>query len=151
MISPVGYLLGSRVMLVTDRESRMALCVCVGAIVNVAGNFFLIRTLCERGAAIASVVSEAAVMVMYVVQGRRVYRLNRYGDTVVKVGIAGILEAAVLAVVKNALPESWMAIGAQVVAAAVVYAGALILLNEPTVRNILSGLANRIFHRGGTV
>ena len=129
----------------------MALCVCVGAIVNVVGNFFLIRPLCESGAAIASVVSEAVVMVMYVAQGRRVYRLNRYGDTAVKVGIAGVLEAAVLAVLKTALPESWMALGTQVVAAAAVYAGALVLLNEPTVRDILSGLANRIFHRGGTV
>jgi len=151
LISPVGYLLGSRVMLVTDRESRMALCVCVGAIVNVTGNFFLIRTLCERGAAIASVVSETVVMVMYVLQGRRVYRLNRYGDTVVKVGIAGAMEAAILAVLKTALPESWMALGAQVIGAAVVYGGALILLNEPMVRDTLSGLANRMFHGGGTV
>ena len=77
--------------------------------------------------------------------------MNRYGDTAVKVGIAGVLEAAVLAVRKTALPESWMALGTQVVAAAAVYAGALVLLNEPTVRDILSGLANRIFHRGGTV
>ena len=138
-------------MLVTDRESRMALCVCMGAIVNVTGNFFLIRTLCERGAAIASVVSETVVMVMYVLQGRRVYKLNRYGDTVAKVGIAGLLEAAVLAALRATLPESWLTLGAQVAAAAVVYVGALILLNEPTVRDTLSGLANKTFHRGGTV
>jgi len=151
LISPVGYLLGSRVMLVTDRESRMALCVCVGAIVNVTGNYFLIRTLCERGAAIASVVSEAVVMVMYVFQGRKVYRLNRYGDTVAKVCVAGALETAVLAVLRAALPESWLALGAQVAGAATVYVGTLILLKEPTVRDTLFGLTNRIFHRGGKV
>ena len=149
LISPVGYLLGSRVMLVTDRESRMALCVCVGAIVNVTGNYFLIRTLCERGAAIASVVSEAVVMVMYVFQGRKVYRLNRYGDTVAKVCVAGALETALLAGLRAVLPESWLALGAQVAGAATVYVGTLILLKEPTARDTLFGLANRIFHRGG--
>lgn len=149
LISPVGYLLGSRVMLVTDRESRMALCVCVGAIVNVTGNYFLIRTLCERGAAIASVVSEAVIMVMYVFQGRKVYRLNRYGDTVAKVCVAGALETALLAGLRAVLPESWLALGAQVAGAATVYVGTLILLKEPTARDTLFGLANRIFHRGG--
>lgn len=144
LISPVGYLLGSRVMLVSDRESKMALCVCAGAIVNVIGNGILIPVLCERGAAIASVVSEIVVMVTYIRQGRKVYRLNPYRDTLLKVCIAGIMETAVLFILRAAMGETWIAVGAQIVAAAAVYAGTLLLLNEPTVRETLSGAVKRI-------
>ena len=74
IVSPIGYLLGSRILLVTGHENQMVLCVAVGAAVNIIGNCFFIRLYSEQGAAVSSVISEIVVMVIYICLGSRYYK-----------------------------------------------------------------------------
>ena len=91
IVSPVGYLLGSRILLVTGHEFKMTLCVWIGAVVNVVCNFVLIPRLGEIGAAAASVISEVCVAVIYIIMGRHFYKLTYKMSSVVKVVVGSLL------------------------------------------------------------
>lgn len=144
VISPVGYLLGSRVMLVSNNEPKMAICVGMGAIVNIVGNYFLIRRYNEFGAAIASVISESIVMLMYIYQGKKIFRLYEFEATIFKVCIAGISEIAVLLFCSQILHENWGKILTEVISASCVYIASLALLGESVTREYVSRILNRI-------
>ena len=92
IISPVGYLLGSRVMLTTGSENKMIIPVSIGAIINVILNYILIQFYKEIGAAIASVVSELIVAVIYIILSRKKYKINKSAiKTFSKVIITGVI------------------------------------------------------------
>jgi O-antigen/teichoic acid export membrane protein len=88
LISPIGYLLGSRVLLAVGKENLMAVCVAIGAIVNVITNWFLIPKYAEFGAAYASVVSEFIVMSIYIWFGKRYFHLTHLFIEIRKIIIA---------------------------------------------------------------
>jgi len=91
LISPIGYLLGSRVLLVTNNEKKMVIPVSIGAICNVIGNYFLINKYKELGAATASVFSEFMVMAIYVILGKKYFKLNSLKQFWPKVLCANLL------------------------------------------------------------
>ncbi len=130
LLSPIGYLLGSRVLLIKEREIEMILCVSVGAVVNIICNCFFIREFYEYGAAIASVISEAVVMALYVVGGSRYFRLQKWKDTVIKVLIAGAGELGVLLLIDKAFEPSWLKFVIQVLGATLLYFGIMYALKE---------------------
>lgn len=130
LISPIGYLLGSRVMLVSNHESKMIFCVGMGAVVNVIGNMILIPRYLEMGAAMASVISEVVVMVLYLQQGRKIFKLGNYQFTVGKALIAGIGEGVSLCVMNKLFGISVSSFVFEGVFAIVVYLIILLLLKE---------------------
>ena len=132
IISPIGYLLGSRVMLVSNQESKMAICVGIGAVVNIFGNYFLIRTYAETGAAIASVISEIVVMVLYVNYGRKIFKLASYKTTLIKVLGAGAAEAAILTFSTLLIQNDLIRTIVQVVTGALTFIVTLLLLRDET-------------------
>lgn len=85
LISPIGYLLGSRVMVATEQENKMIICVGTGAITNIIGNMLLIPLYNEIGAAIASVLSELLVMFTYLYFGKTLYSLINIKDSIIKI------------------------------------------------------------------
>ncbi len=94
LISPIGYLLGSRMLLISGHESKMIIAVGVGAIVNVIFNFILIYFYSEIGAAIASLISEIVVMAIYIFLGRSFFKLNNIIPSLIKIIIATLLMSA---------------------------------------------------------
>ena len=130
IISPIGYLLGSRVMLVSSNEKKMIFCVGIGAIVNILGNAILIPHFNEYGAAIASVISEIVVMVLYINQGRKIYKLDDYFSSLKKVIFAGILECIFLLVCNKIFDPSWIRLIIEIVGAVAIYGIVLIIEKE---------------------
>ncbi len=104
IISPIGYLLGSRVCLVTGHENQMLISVTVGTVINVIGNSILIHVYQEKGAAIASVFCEFVVMVIYVFQGKRYFKLHNIKKDVLKIVGAAIVMTVGLVVMEWLLP-----------------------------------------------
>ena len=144
IISPIGYLLGSRVMLVSNNEKKMVLCVGSGAVVNIIGNAILIPVYNEFGAAIASVLSEVVVMIMYVNQGRRVYKLYKYRDTLIRTLFAGAFEFLFLFICNTLLGTSWMRLIIEVIGSVIVYGGVLLMLKEEFVISYVDIVINKI-------
>lgn len=139
IISPVGYLLGSRVLLVTDHENKMVLCVGIGAIVNVIGNTILIPKYVEYGAAIASVLSEIVVMVIYVHYGRNYFTISGEGKNVLKIVASSAAMGMYLFIIDILLTgnnnlDIFLRLLVQVIGACVIYFSLLYILKEPMTR-----------------
>ena len=133
IVSPVGYLLGSRVLLVTGHEKKMALCVWAGAIVNVIGNFILIPRLGELGAACASVISEVCVAVVYVILGHKYYTLDLKLSEIIKVLTGTALMAGAAYAAGFVSDNLLIRLAAQILAGALTYALVLLITRESLV------------------
>ncbi len=133
LISPIGYLLGSRVLLASGHENKMLIAVGAGAIVNVIGNAFLIPIYAEFGAATASVVSEVVVMIVYVHLGQKYFRLCKVKSSIIKVFFATILMSVYLFLVSLIQISELKIFIMQFFGSMIIYYLLLILLREETV------------------
>lgn len=138
VISPVGYLLGSRMLLVTGNEKKMIIPVGLGAITNVITNFILIPPLAEVGATIASVIGEVVVMIAYLILGHRYFKLNNMWSTIIKEGVAVLIMACYLFGI-SFIPISRLYVTIiQVVGAVAIYFLLLILMKEPMINSVFA-------------
>lgn len=150
LISPIGYLLGSRIMLVSGHESKMVIPVGIGAIINIIANMILINILQETGAAIASVISEICVMVIYVQLGRKYFKLHFESilKTLWKEAVAIILMSLILIGCKYIPVSVMVQTILQIVLAVFIYFIVLFLLKEDVVHGYVSKLMRRVFKNG---
>ena len=133
IISPVGYLLGSRVLLVTNNEKKMVLSVGAGAVINIICNYFLIQNYYEVGAAVASVISEFVVMIIYVYLGRKFYILVDFSRTLMKTIFATVIMMILLSILGLLFKSIISVLIIQVLVGVISYFLILILLKEQLV------------------
>ena len=134
LISPIGYLLGSRMLLVTGNEGKMIIAVGIGAAVNILGNVILIPTYQEFGATMASVLSEVVVMIVYVILGRKCFELVGIKKSSIKTLISGVLMALYLAACAKLPINGWIILLLQVVGSILLYPAVLLLIKEEITR-----------------
>lgn len=148
LFSPIGYLLGSRVLLVSGHEGRMFMCVGIGAVVNAVGNFFFIRWfdgfgLAEVGAAISSAASEFLVMAIYVLCARKYFRLGGIFGSYLKILLAsGLMTGYLVGCTFIPLPDPAV-VCLQIFGAVAIYFAVLLVSREKTIIGVL----DRIFKR----
>lgn len=144
-ISPVGYLLGSRVMLVSGNENKMIIPVAIGAVINVICNYFLIKSYQEIGAAIASVISEFVVAFIYIAIAKKYYKLDSFFMNFVKIIIASLFMTGVLVVLmNNNEPVTLVKTIKEILLGSFSYFTMLFVFNERTVKEYTGVLINRI-------
>lgn len=134
IVSPIGYLLGSRILLVTNNESKMITCVMAGAIVNIIGNAILIPRFAHIGAAIASIISEIVVMIVYVNFGKSYYKLVGIKADCFKMILSAIIMGSIISFVGMFISHLFIRVVVQVVSAVILYFALLYLLKERIVR-----------------
>jgi O-antigen/teichoic acid export membrane protein len=144
IISPIGYILGSRILLITSNEKKMAICVGIGAVVNIVGNYFLIPIFNEIGAAIASIISESVVMVAYLSLGKRYYSLDFKLTEIIKIIIAIIAMLVVSICVGRIIKGLFVSLLAQSVLAGVVYFLLLYVMGETTTKEYVGKIIKRV-------
>ena len=137
LVSPVGYLLGSRIMLVTNNESKMPFCVGAGAICNVILNRILIPIYFEFGAAIASVISELVVMTVYLLFARKYFSLFDYKETILKLSVASFIMAICLFIFEYIKPQNLLGFIFQIIIGVITYFGVLVVIKEKTLITLL--------------
>lgn len=133
LISPVGYLLGSRVLLVTGHENLMIVSVGIGALVNLIGNALLIPRYAEFGATVASIISEIVVMLVYVNLGKKHFKLEGIPQTAIKVLFSAVLMGVYLFVCSLLPVNPWIVLMLQVAGAVAIYFIVLIVAKENVV------------------
>ena len=143
LISPIGYLLGSRVLLATDNEKKMVIPVTVGAVCNVIGNYFLINQYNEIGAAIASVISEFIVMIIYVLFGNKYFKLNSIKNSVIKIMSICVIMTIYLVVISNLNCNIFIITIIQIIGACIIYLGGLFLLRENLTYSYINKIINK--------
>ena len=144
LVSPVGYLLGSRMLLVTDHEKQMVICVGIGAIVNLIGNALLIPRMHEFGATIASILSEIVVMIVYVNFGKKYFKLLNVRQTVFKVLIGAVLMAVYLFACSKLSFNDWIVLALQVVGAVTIYGVTLLLTKEEVAKQYTDDILGKL-------
>lgn len=147
LISPIGYLLGSRVILSVGKEWKMIISVGAGANVNVIGNLILIPRFQEYGAAIASVVGEVVVMTLYLIFGSKYFHLNRYWDTAIKSLIAGGLMGGYLYGISLIAINGWFVFLIQVFGGIILYFSILILFREKLITQGIKRMKEKVFQK----
>lgn len=143
IVSPVGYLLGSRILLIAGKEKFMLIAVGSGAVLNVIGNALLIPYYNEYGAAIASVISEIAVMVIYVCMGRKYFHLQRWWDTALKVGGTALMMAGYLVGCMFIPLPDWAVCVLQIVGAVLIYMIGIIATKETMATSVVRKITGR--------
>ncbi len=146
LFSPLGYLLGSRVLLVAGHEIKMVLCVGIGAIVNIIGNLILIPLFQEYGASLASVISEFIVMVVYILNGKRYFKLANWHNSVIKGVVATCLMVGYLFGCSYIPINEWILLCIKILGAVLIYFGSLLLLRESTVVHYTKSILAKFKH-----
>lgn len=149
LLSPIGYLLGSRVLLVVGKESKMTLCVGAGAVTNIICNAALIPLFREYGAAAASVIGEVVVMIVYVLQGRRYFNIGKIRNLVLKSVSATVAMGVYLFACTFLKVKGWSLVGIQIIGAIVIYILILLLLQEELLLDILDKITRKLKGLGG--
>lgn len=132
LISPIGYLLGSRVLLVTSNEKKMIVAVSYGAICNLIGNFILIPMYQENGAAIASVFSEFIVASVYIIISKKYFNLFKHQliNTIYKILLASSVIFLFLLLSRRYLDYTILSIIADIIFSVLLYFGILLITKE---------------------
>lgn len=145
VVSPIGYLLGSRVLLTTGREKLMVIPVAIGAITNVICNYFLITSFKEVGASIASVIGEIVVAVVYISISRKAFKIDRCFKNILKVLIASLVVVVALIAISFSNEPSLLTTLKQIVVSICLYFAILFVLKEETVFRHTHKLLNVFF------
>ena len=143
-ISPIGYLLGSRMLLVSGHEDKMVICVGLGALANLIGNALLIPKMQEFGAAIASIISGFIVMFVYVAYGRNYFRLVNVGKSTIKVIISAFLMGIFLLICSKININGWVKVSVQIVGAIAIYITLLLVGKEDTTKQYANMFLSKI-------
>lgn len=140
LIFSISYFLGHIILTATGRERMILRATITGAVINALVNFLLIPAFKQDGAAIASVLSEAAVMVVLLWHSRKFYQLHISGRYVCStLGAILIMTGAVFGLkrILGTEPEMVLLI---IAVAAVLYFAALIVLRNELVLELLEKL-----------
>ena len=145
LISPIGYLLGSRVCLTTGHESKMILPVGLGALSNIVLNAFLIQTYGENGAALASVVSEIIVLVLYVYITKKICSIKLDFYRVFKIVLPSTLMFVFLTMThSHAFNSNLIRCIVQIIGGIAVYISVSLLIKENTAISIFQKIKTAI-------
>lgn len=147
LISPIGYLLGSRMLLVSGHEDKMVICVGLGALVNLIGNALLIPRMQEFGATMASITSGFVVMIVYVTYGKKYFRLVNVGISVIKVIVSAFLMGLFLYVLAKINMNGWIKVAIQIIGAVFIYGTLLFFGKEETTSQYAKILLSKIKNR----
>lgn len=142
-ISPIGYLLGSRVCLVTDHEKFMPIAVGIGAVVNIGLNIWFIILWGEVGAAIASVVSELVVCVTYIIFSHKLFKIRLNWKNYIKIFTSLLVMAGYLFAIHFLVDNEILKIVLEITGAIVLYFGVLLAIREEVVFDSFKMLINR--------
>lgn len=143
-ISPIGYLLGSRVMLVTGNEKKMVIAVGTGALINVVCNIIFIQLYHGLGAAIASLISEIIVMVIYVIFGKKYFCLKFSKRSYMSIAIACAVMAFYLFGMSFLQLNMYLQLTLNVMGAIIIYFSVLLIVKEETVFGMAQKLKIRL-------
>ena len=138
LVSSLGYLLGSRIMLVTGNEKKMIIPVVCGAICNIICNYFLINNYAEIGASIASLISEIVVMIIYIYFGKKYFKIINIKQALIKESYAIVCMTIWLYIASKIRCFNTIFIIFKILLAIIIYFGILIILKEEFICNFLN-------------
>lgn len=143
LISPMGYLLGSRVCLTANKEKFMPIAVGAGALVNIGLNAWLIQVLSIEGAAIASIIGEAVVFGVFIIFSHKYFALKINWINLLKIFGSLLIMTGYLTLIYFFVDNMILKICLEIGGAILIYFGLLIVVREEVIFSFL----RKVFHR----
>ncbi len=143
IISPLGYLLGSRICLTANKEKYMPIAVGAGALVNIGLNAWLIHVMSIEGAAIASIVGELVVLGVYLAFSHKYFRLKVHWMNLSKILIALVVMTGYLLLIYFLVDHMILKICLEIAGAIIIYFGLLAIIREEATFSVI----RKVFHR----
>lgn len=140
IISPLSYLLGSRIMLVNNKEKQMALCVGIGAVANILLNTVLIKLYAEKGAALASVFSEIIVLIIYLSLSHKYFKLQELPGFFIKLILSVCIMTAFLVCISMHDFNTLLKTIVQITGSILIYFSILVFVKEENTVSFLKSL-----------
>lgn len=145
LISPIGYLLGSRVMLTTGHENKMIIPVSIGAVTNILFNILLIPRYNETGAAMASVIGEIVVMIIYLVLSNKKFKLVNIKKSVYNIILSSIIMLMYLVCISCINLDLMVKFILEVIGAIIIYFLILVINKEENTIQVYNRLKKKVF------
>lgn len=101
LLSGIGTLIRSQILIPSDREKEYTYSIVCGALVNFALNFWFILKLHAIGACITTIVAHFIVMVYQIICTRREYNYRLFFVNLIPYAITGLLMALLLNWIKS--------------------------------------------------
>ncbi len=145
LIFSLAYFLGHIVLIATGQEKKILAATIAGAVINAAANFMLIPTMQQNGAAIASVLSEAAVTVILIWHARHSYQLHIGRNYIVSEAVAVAVLTGIVAGFKSCFGTQDSVLIVPIIAVgAAGYFLCLILMKNDTLMELTGKVKERI-------
>lgn len=117
----VGNLFGTQVLVTVGREKQLLYSTICGAILNVVLNSILIPTYAEKGAAIASVISEVVVLLYQYIEARKYITLYKNIRDYISIFVGSILLILIEIIIKQYVDNIYLNILVSIILGGVVY------------------------------
>lgn len=147
IISPIGYLLGSRVLLVSGKEDKMFYSVGIGTIVNIIGNCLLIPRYTYNGAALSSAISELVIFVTYIFFSRNLFVLKKILIDIMKIVSCSVVMTFLIIVLKRIYLSCFNLVLVQIISAVIIYFSFSVILNEEIINEYYIKAKNKLLKR----
>lgn len=139
----LNNVVGKQCLMATERQKYYNIGVTVGAVTNVVLNLLLIPKLQSHGAAIASVVSEFVILVLFIVFAKEYFSVKDYVGSFFKYLAASGLMAAAVWFVGNRIGGGTVGLILQVGAGIVVYFVVLLLTKDQLIVKALQKIRTK--------
>lgn len=140
----LSTLISGQCLTAMERQKQANVCVIVGAVINFSMNLVLIPKCGALGAAIATVVSEIIILVMFLIFGRTYIRLNDLGKYFCRYLSGSLIMAAVIYAMEYVNWNNAVVMFAQVFTGVIIYFAVLILARDDMILSFLQSFKQRI-------
>ena len=137
---------GIQILYPLGRDKEVVYSVAAGAFFAFILNLLLIPYLAHIGAAIATLASELIVLIVQILLISKEYRVLMPFNTIVKYLIATLLMVVLIFLVKMGISQYWVRLIIVVPSGIFLYFGALILMKESLVIEIITKIRGRFIH-----
>ena len=148
IILGIARVIGTPLLIPLKREKKYTIAVCMGAIVNLCLNYFLIPVIGAIGAAIATIAAEGCVTILQMYYVSDVFSYKTILKSVLHYLPHSIVMLLIILFVKRIIPDIYIRLIASIVAGVIVYIGLLIFTKDAFFKeNILNSILGKISHK----
>lgn len=147
IFSLLGSFIANTVLIVNSQEKLILKVTCIGAGINVIGNFFLIKNLSYNGAAIMTLVSESIVLIVQLAYANRFVKYRGVFVEIIKIscGLFGIIVPC--KIISMLGLSDFMELTADIVVASLIYLLSMLLLRQQLICTVYHDMLRKIRKR----
>ena len=145
LLSGINTIIGNQCLVARDKQKKYNIGVISGAFINVVLNLFLIYNYESLGAAIASVIAELAIFIVFIFYTKDILSFKSILKKAIKPLIASLLMGISVFCISYFLKINILSLVIEIIVGAIIYILFMIILRDKTLFKILNLIRYKIF------